>query len=409
MTFRLLQGDCIELMRAAKADSCDSVVCDPPYGIEFMGKTWDSPQRMVGEATGVSGGFQGIPAGVPRPDMSRTDPHLFQQWCEAWATEALRVLKPGGHLVAFGSPRMYHRLVAGIEDAGFEIRDQLIWMYGQGMPKGRNVGKEIDRVMGTPGEILSHDGENGIAGWNTYRHGKYDEKPERVEVRAPGSELSAPWHGWNTQLKPAMEPIIVARKPMTVTSPSGRKKKANVAQNTLAHGVGGYNIDACRVQMSDEDRAEAEAKNRHADFGSGPRDNQVYGVDNRDRAQDGNWSGEKGRHPANVLLDDVAAGLLGPNARFFYCAKAGKAERMKGPDGKGHPTVKPEAVMAWLVELVTPAGGQVLDPFAGSGSTGVAAVRRGFKFVGIEMMPEYVNIAQSRILAATNTTVEATA
>lgn len=398
-SFRIIQGDCIEVMRQAKAESCDSVVCDPPYGIEFMGKTWDSPQRMVGDATGVSGGFQGIPAGVPRPDMSRTDPHLFQQWCEAWATEALRVLKPGGHLVAFGSPRMYHRLTSGIEDAGFEIRDQLVWIYGQGMPKGRDVGKEIDRVMGTQGEVVDTSDETGMAGWNTYRHGRYDEVPEQLEVRAPGSELSAPWHGWNTQLKPAMEPIVVARKPMMVTSKNGRRKKANVALNTVEHGVGGYNIDACRIGTEGGTKAVNFSAENYGEMyggGAGKPKNEVANID-------------KGRHPSNVLIDDIAAGLLGDNARFFYCPKAGKSERVKGPDGKGHPTVKPGALMEWLVRLVTPEGGQVLDPFAGSGSTGVAAVRRGFKFIGIEMMPEYVDIAQARIAAALESTNEVTA
>lgn len=272
--------------------SFDSVVTDPPYGLSFMGKRWDYDVPSV----------------------------------EVWA-ECLRVLKPGGHLLAFAGTRTQHRMAVRIEDAGFEIRDMIAWVYGSGFPK-------------------SHNG---------------------------------PWGG--TALKPAMEPITVARKPLDGT----------VAANVLAHGTGALNVDGCRVGTS---------KRVPGSLSRTP--NAVYGPGLGGHAQDGTEGGHDpnlGRWPANLIHDgsEEPVALLGAAARFFYCAKASKRDR---GDGNHHPTVKPTDLMRYLCRLVTPPGGVVLDPFAGSGSTGKAAVLEGFRFVGIEREAEYVDIARARMAVA---------
>lgn len=377
--YTLHLGDCIEIMRGMADASVDSIVTDPPYELGFMGKGWDS--------TGIANS----------PAM--------------WA-EALRVLKPGGHLLAFSGTRTYHRMACAIEDAGFELRDQIGWAYGSGFPKSRNL-----------------DGE---------------------------------WTGWGTALKPAWEPIALARKPLNGT----------VAANVLAHGTGALNIDGCRVHSDDATGGEYTVKR----FAPGASVNK-----------DGNWKQDvefrgvmkAGRWPANIVHDgsdevlaafpeapgqqaaisssapsdktsnvygrmrregeasadsenDGAVGFkmkpgmrrldAGSAARFFYCAKASRADRNEGlsssstpavatdatmrqcetadwstRNGNHHPTVKPTELMAYLCRLVTPPGGLVLDPFMGSGSTGKAAMREGFRFVGIDMTPEYVEIARARI------------
>jgi site-specific DNA-methyltransferase (adenine-specific) len=365
MTFTIHHGDCREVMATLDAESVDAIVCDPPYGLSFMGKGWD----------------HGVP-GV-----------------EFW-TEALRVAKPGAHLLAFGGTRTYHRLACAIEDAGWDIRDCVMWVYGSGFPKSHN--------------------------------------------------LKGKWRGWGTALKPAWEPIIVARKPLVGT----------VAENVLTHGTGGINVDGCRVGT------EQTVTLRSGSMGKG-----IYGGD----ARVGSFANPPGRWPANVIHDgseevvglfpNVKAGVAvkrnldgrtynahqewglkaspgddigfadsGSAARFFYCAKASKADRDEGceglpqtikqsvahgdkrhgtlpytnepqemkprPRGNHHPTVKPTALMRYLCRLVTPPGGVVLDPFTGSGSTGKGAVMEGFEFVGIEREAEYVEIAKARIGAA---------
>ena len=340
----ILGGDCIEQMKTLEADSVDAIVTDPPYGLEFMGKDWD--------------GF-GTPLG-------------FQTWTEQWAREALRVLKPGGHLLAFGGTRMYHRLAAGIEDSGFEIRDTLMWLYGSGFPKSHN--------------------------------------------------LKGEWQGWGTALKPAVEPIVLARKPLIGT----------VADNVLTHGTGALNIDASRIGMN--------GGTRKAANNPGEESQLVYG--------DGLNGGEKqqinsGRWPANILLDEEAAALLdeqsgvsksvatnlgaglvegigakglstnaksfasvrghsdsGGASRFFYVAKASRSERNKGLESNIHPTVKPVELMRYLIRLVTPKGGTVLDPFLGSGTTAVAAIEEGVAWIGCEREPEYLEIIEARVAAA---------
>ncbi|WP_238880465.1 DNA-methyltransferase [Achromobacter xylosoxidans] len=303
MRYALHHGDCIETMRGMADASVDAIVTDPPYELGFMGKAWDST---------------GIACSV-----------------EVWL-EALRVLKPGGHLLAFGGSRTYHRLAAAIEDAGFEIRDQIMWIYGSGFPKSKN--------------------------------------------------LDGAWSGWGTALKPAHEPICVARKPLAGT----------VAANVLAHGVGALNIDGCRVgdaggrwaanviHDGSEEVLQAfpEAKGQQGDLKETGRPRLSLG-------RFGDMPPPRA-HQARIETETSAA-------RFFYCAKASKADR---GGGNTHPTVKPTDLMRYLCRLITPPGGLVLDPFMGSGSTGKAAILEGFRFVGCELQAEYIEIARARIQQA---------
>ena len=463
-TWALVVGDCRELLADLPGSSIDAVITDPPYGLEFMGQDWDrldgafstpaigerqrpwpsygnDPFRGYNPTCGTCGGrargkkrcgckepawrIKGRALDVRQPDdptfhRSGVGPfdrakvrhssaasyggsaaQAMQEWHQAWAREALRVLKPGGHLLAFGGTRTYHRLASGLEDARFEIRDQVAWLCGQGFPKSRDVGE-----------------------------------------------------GWGTALKPAHEPIVLARKPI-----SQRTVKAN---RTL-WGTGAINVDASRVPFADEDdESEAKGKNQHEAFGSGPRSNRVFGRDRRHRPDylaPGRWPPNVALDPEAADMLDQQAGLRapgrrpgtrapgtgyggftsgtdgeavplgsGPVSRFFYCPKAGRSEREAGLDGleltpmlwssgtanpgsfqsegtrraarNFHPTVKPVALMAWLIRMVTPRGGVVLDPFAGSGSTGISALRGGWRFIGIELKPAYAHIARRRIEAS---------
>jgi site-specific DNA-methyltransferase (adenine-specific) len=397
-------------MATLDAESVDAIVSDPPYGLSFMGKGWD----------------HGVP-GV-----------------EFW-TEALRVAKPGAHLLAFGGTRTYHRLACAIEDAGWEIRDCVMWVYGSGFPKSHDVSKAIDKAARAEREVV---GPKVYAGGHVQNHsgvshgGSYCgfDHSGTTMATAPATDAARQWSGWGTALKPAWEPIIVARKPLVGT----------VAENVLRYGTGGINVDGCRVEASDgrpliESRSDA-ANNA---FGDGLNGSRCAGVTTL------------GRWPANLIHDgsEEVVGLFpvtksggqnatsesqpgyaggwtrpggkghhdsGSAARFFYCAKASKADRDEGceglplrkegtwggeeddlSDGKKkihprrnhHPTVKPTALMRYLCRLVTPPGGVVLDPFTGSGSTGKAAIREGFRFIGIEREAEYVDIAKARIAA----------
>jgi site-specific DNA-methyltransferase (adenine-specific) len=372
---RVLHGDCLDVLKTLADNSVDSIVTDPPYGLSFMGKKWDYDVPSV----------------------------------EIWA-ECLRVLKPGGYLLAFAGTRTQHRMAVRIEDAGFEIRDMIAWVYGSGFPKSHDVSKAIDKAAGAVGKIIGErtfgktsTGQNN--GWNT----NHVAATGRQDIRAPATESARKWQGWGTALKPALEPITVARKPLIGT----------VAENVLAHGTGGMNVDGCRVGT--------ETITQH-----GRVDSENIAMSGRNYAEAAGRAWE-GRWPANLIHDgseDVLA-LTGDAARFFYCAKTSKKDRDEGLDGfdvkqsiggggtndpngddvcgkygsvksearNYHPTVKPTDLMRYLCRLVTQPGGIVLDPFTGSGSTGKAAVIEGLQFIGIEREAEYVEIARARISA----------
>lgn len=396
MSYEIHNMDCIAAMRSMPDNSVDSIVTDPPYELGFMGKAWD--------ASGIANSV------------------------EMWR-EALRVLKPGGHLLAFSGSRTYHRMTCAIEDAGFDVRDQIMWVYGSGFPKSMDVSKAIDKAAGAVRDVLgtadprgAFDGrERSSSAINTNwrsAEGRTDARDLSMkEITAPATDDARQWEGWGTALKPAHEPICVARKPLIGT----------VAANVLAHGTGALNIDGCRV-ASGQDHADKCAS--------------VVGLSsNRNGTAYGEWTGTRedsyspaGRWPANIIHDgsaevlalfpeskdgvavqrnrdgevhneiygkykkppaeDQGYGGSGSNARFFYCAKTSKADR----GANTHPTVKPTDLMAYLVRLVTPPGGLVLDPFMGSGSTGKACMREGFRFIGCELSAEYVSIAEARII-----------
>lgn len=411
--FELHLGDCLESLRKMPDNSVDAIVTDPPYELGFMGKGWDK---------------SGIANNV---DMWR---------------EALRVLKPGGHLLAFSGSRTYHRMTCAIEDAGFEVRDQIMWLYGSGFPKSLDVSKAIDKAAGAEREVIGTQpdrwtGKGGVLNFATDRP-----QSEIPVTGAPATEAARQWQGWGTALKPAHEPIVVARKPLVGT----------VAENVLAHGTGALNIDGCRVGTETRTNASKPRADRN-----GFVDGFVGGTQSQTH--------DHGRWPANIIhdgSDEVLAAFptsaspwignpnkgakggkmfggseqsigekpeyrdSGSAARFFYCPKASKRDRDEGLghlptvtadpygqhrgrrmdgndtriDGKPpstgknhHPTVKPTELMAYLVRLVTPPGGVVLDPFMGSGSTGKAAMREGFRFIGCELSEEYLAIARARI------------
>lgn len=408
-TFTIHHGDCFAVLKTLPDNSVDSIVTDPPYGIRFMGKAWDGAdiEKKVAtrrsfksqnpSATGA-GAHNSIASEAGKYDFSAKGLLAFQLWTMEWAKEVLRVLKPGGHLLAFAAPRSFHRLVSGLEDAGFEIRDHLQWIFGSGFPKSRNLG------------------------------GK--------------------WEGWGTNLKPAFEPICLARKPLDTS----------VAENVLMHGTGAINIDACRVPI-DALADACQLRDIHAGIRSS---NSNWGMTKNTEhtspavREEGRWpsnvlhdgseevlacfpttrSGASntcnlsgadklgntgaayGRESRPAGTEMIAYGDQGSAARFFYCAKASSAERHAGlghvpaqfkhgstlrdaenlTDRKGnhHPTVKPLALMRYLIRLVTPPGATVLDPFCGSGSTGVAAIQEGMVFIGIEREADYIEIAKTR-------------
>jgi site-specific DNA-methyltransferase (adenine-specific) len=331
---------------------------------------------------------------------------------EFWA-EALRVVKPGAHLLAFGGTRTYHRLAVAIEDAGWEIRDCVMWVYGSGFPKSHDVSKAIDREAGAEREVVgtikktpSAGGDNTNGGWvRPWAEGK-----TTMDITAPATDAARQWSGWGTALKPAYEPIIVARKPLCAT----------VAENVLTHGTGGINVDGCRIGT--DWSSEKSVRNGHSEKACASNGVTGWGADKMHAEPHA-----LGRWPANFMHDgsEEVTDLLGDAARFFYCPKASKRDRdegcegmeekeagIKNDSGRGfsesdpmakimrrnhHPTVKPTDLMRYLCRLVTPPDGLVLDPFSGSGSTGKAAMLEGFRFVGCELSAEYIEIARARI------------
>ena len=341
----IYKGDCREILKEWSDNCIDSIVTDPPYGLAFMGKGWD----------------RGVPG------------------CEFWA-EALRVAKPGAHLFAFGGTRTYHRLACAIEDAGWQIRDCLGWIYGSGFPKSLDVSKAIDKAAGAERERIGDYGQgfrakgSGLEGWQREAH-SVDKG-----ITAPATEAARQWQGWGTALKPAWEPIILARKPFIGT----------VANNVLEHGTGGLNVDGCRIGTDSTTTIRSGNSGANGRYG---KDTRVFTREN-----------PPGRWPANIIhdgSDEVEAlfpcSVSGSASRFFYCAKASRSER---GEGNHHPTVKPLRLMRYLCRLVTPPNGIVLDMFAGSGSTLVAACLERFAFAGCELSPEYAEIARSRVAAA---------
>jgi DNA modification methylase len=362
----VMWGDCLQVLRAMEDSSIDSVVTDPPYGIAFMGREWDS-FKATNEAK--SQVVKGLGTGMRMTTAQEN--RNFQEWCEEWAAECLRVLKPGGWLLAFGGSRMYHRLAAGIEDAGFELRDTVAWTYSTGFPKSLDVSKAIDKAAGVEREVTGERVTNvGMQGGNFSARSSQGV----VQVRdKPATAEAAQWQGWGTALKPALEPITLARKPF----------KGTVAANVLQHGTGALNIDGCRVGDN--------ANNPHT--ATGPAQPGGFAMQSS-----GLGSTVQGRWPANLIHDgsDEVEAVLGEAMRFFYCPKPSKAER---GEGNAHPTVKPVGLMRYLCRLVTPPGGIVLDPFCGSGTTGVAAALEGFDFAGIEREAEYLEIARRRLEA----------
>ena len=237
---RILAGDCVEQMRELADESIDAVITDPPYGINFMGKAWDGAAIAEAAVSGVdhlTTTERSVSMHAGRYDLTVTANRRFQGWCEAWATEAFRVLKPGGHLLAFGGTRTYHRLTAGIEDAGFEIRDCLAWLFGSGFPKSLDVSKAIDKAAGAEREVVGQVAKLESYGPNEV-YGSGPDHGGVMDITAPATPEVAAWEGWGTALKPAHEPIVLARKPLAGT----------VAGNVLAHGTGALNIDGCRTE-----------------------------------------------------------------------------------------------------------------------------------------------------------------
>jgi site-specific DNA-methyltransferase (adenine-specific) len=452
------QGDCIETMRRLPENSVDAIVTDPPYGLEFMGKEWDSFAEGRGKKY-KSGGklthtdfknlgtlpsytsrpakrcakcgkqaWSGSPCQCDAPEwvIDNSPLRAFQSFSEAWAREAFRVLKPGGHLLAFAGTRTYHRMASGVEDAGFEIRDCIAWMYGSGFPKSLDVSKAIDKAAGAERKVvgtkLGTPGYSLASNDKVYRnsYGTFGDAEGECAVTAPATPEAVKWSGWGTALKPAFEPIVVARKPLIGT----------VAQNVLEHGTGALNIDATRIGTDT------------VGWSGGGRDgNSVTAGASRGGTSGGyNFSDgiarpAAGRWPANVVLDAEAGAILdeqsgdsvagqptaergrggiwsasadgipaGPQygdrcgaSRFFYCAKASKKDRNTNGAANTHPTVKPTELMRWLIRLVTPPGGIILDPFGGSGSTGVAAQADSVRCILIEREDEYLSIIRERL------------
>lgn len=420
---KLMKGNNIELLKTLPESSIDSVVTDPPYGLSFMGKKWDYD--------------------VPSVDF----------WKEVY-----RVLKPGGHVLSFGGTRTYHRMVVNMEDAGFEIRDQIMWLYGSGFPKSHNIGKAVDKVQGNKREVVGVDKQPRMN--NDFGKGNHNEREiKEIDITKGNSE----WEGWGTALKPANEPICMARKPIA---------EKTITDNVLKWRTGGINIDGCRVETTDS-------------FGGGAKASKIFDGDAGYSGEGWEPGSDLGRFPANIILDEEAGKVLdqqsgvsksskrgselnkkgykgdlytpsntdyrddntygdkGGASRFFYCPKVSKKERNSGCDEleekdtkitnqskkcsicnkwelaasgeeyickcenpdwatpthkNTHPTVKPVDLMSYLCRLITPPGGIVLDPFMGSGSTGMAAVKEGFRFCGMEMEAEYFTIAEKRIL-----------
>ena len=400
----IINGDSAKELKKFKDNSIDAVITDPPYGIEFLAKEWDSNTGAV----------------------------------EIWQ-ECLRVLKPGGHLLAFSAARTYHHLATNIESVGFEIKDQIMWLYASGFPKAQDIGKAIDKRQGKANNLKRYDSDKKDNNGVDMGSGVYCPKCKKdstaryfckdtdcgmiYKAQTPEAQQ---WSGWKTQLKPAHEPICMARKPF----------KGSTIDNVLEHGVGALNIDESRIPSNDK----PQAGHRTASFSFGHKPTQSGGDGSPEFV-----ANDKGRFPSNVI------GEVEGYQKFFYCPKVSRKERHRGCEdienklqthdinvigktplcldcnltfngtndhskcdpknktfvekrqptlmGNNHPTVKPIALMKYLIKLVAPQGSHILDPFAGSGTTGMAAKELGYKFTGIEMDANYVDICIRRIEA----------
>jgi DNA modification methylase len=401
---RIYNQDCLIGMKEIPNNSMDSIVTDPPYELGFMGKKWDS--------TGIA--------------------YNVDLW-----REALRVLKPGGHLLAFGGTRTYHRMTCAIEDAGFEIRDCIQWIYGSGFPKSMDISKAIDKAAGAEREVVGSKGQTGknstirrsaqvVQGYRPDGQEYAGLQLDYIPITAPATDAAKQWEGWGTALKPANEPIVVARKPISGT----------VAENVLQWGTGGINIDDCRIESDGEiiqQSGELQDMARSTINSGYDRKNKTMFRTGKPKERSGP-ANSQGRFPANVIFDEEAAEMLdrqsgtlksgdncvrrqegyfmehgglgkagdiqttygdsGGASRFFYCAKASQSER---GEGNKHPTVKPIKLIKYLVTLVTPKGGTSLDPFEGSGTHGKACEELGFNYIGFESDEENYAIACNRI------------
>ena len=409
----IFHGDNIQVLRTLSDNSVDSVVTDPPYGLKFMGKKWDYDVPSV----------------------------------ELWK-ECYRVLKPGGYLLSFGSSRTYHRMAVKVEDAGFEIRDQIMWVYGSGFPKSHNVGLSVDKLLGHPDR-----GHRIATASRTHPDGTFEPNGEKLLPYETKSEEAKPFEGFGTALKPAHEPIVMARKPF----------KESVAKNVLKWNTGGINIDDCRVEFeATKNPATNPLYRQENDYIMPKKGEESNGVVSFTSSK--NKISLLGRFPANIIFDEEAGMILdeqsgitsqghwsktkttgfgkfgngktiykgigkkdelkGGASRFFYCPKPSKKEKEEGltsepiqikgrDDGQDnrnvhqklrntnrkntHTTVKPLKLMQYLIRLVTPKGGVTIDPYFGSGSSGKSTIREGnYKFLGIEKEKEYFNIAVER-------------
>ena len=366
----LLNGDCIEEMQKLIDDGkqVDSVVTDPPYHltsiVERYGKEGSAP------AKDRDGLYQRQAKGFMGKEWDGGD-IAFRK--ETWEL-AYKLLKPGGHLLAFSASRNYHRMAVAIEDAGFEIRDQIMWIYGSGFPKSHNIGKQVDKIQGNEREVVGKG--KPMSSLGVLHDDSWESDSNYNETKG-----DTEWEGWGTALKPAHEPIVLARKPISEKS---------IADNVLEWRTGAINIDGCRIESEDVsvDRKRA---NRN------PRtDDSVFNKSTtgfRSETQEFADADPRGRFPSNLIHNGIDTDW----ARYFYCPKVSKTERNNSALQNTHPTVKPIELMKYLCRLVTPKGGTVLDPFMGSGSTGMAAKDEGFDFIGIEKEREYYKIAEARI------------
>ena len=453
---KLMLGDNMLSLKELEDNSVDSIVTDPPYALTSIkkrfGKEGSAPAQF-----GTDGAFQRASKGFMGKEWDAEVPQV-----EFWK-EVYRVLKPGGHVLSFGGSRTYHRMAVAIEDAGFEVRDQIMWVYGSGFPKSHNIGKAIDKIQGNESKIKGFvprypegtRGEKSTGDSSWFGGNGFEEQPGMKPV----FEINNDWEGWGTALKPAHEPICMARKPLSEKS---------IAENVLKWGTGGINIDGSRIEFEDTPNAATNPKYRAENNYKMPEPGQESNGAVKFTSSKNEYD-TSGRFPANIMFDEEAGKILdeqsgisitgaskpkqkydggnlgGGNAvkdypsskggasRFFYSPKVSKKERNAGLDGfelkssawmspdsrtnkenydrtspglerfkpqpraNNHPTVKPIQLMSYLIKLITPKEGVVMDCFMGSGSTGIAARLNGFKFIGMEMDEDYMEIAKARI------------